>query len=171
MKDWNRFRTSLRGLVPGKLKYFLVKEFTKKGVRHLHVLINAYIDQKTISEKWERATKGTSKIVWIEDAKNIKNPAGYMTKYLTKNLNDEHKYGRKERRYAFSAHKEFRPIKQDKDTSECEVYDLEPHFNHHSKYWQEWYNEMQQAYGTPFINWIEREMRIIKKLQIDDNYL
>ena len=85
-----------------------------------------------------------------------------MKKYLTKNLEDEHQYGRYERRYAFSLHKEFRPIKHDKDTSECEIYDLEPHPHYRSKYWQTWYNDCQRDWGVPFINWIGKETRLIK---------
>ncbi len=63
--------------------------------------LTTYIDQRLIRDLWLKATKGTSYIVWIEDAKNIKNPAGYATKYITKNLHDKYEYGRKERRYAF----------------------------------------------------------------------
>jgi hypothetical protein len=162
MKDWNRFRTYLKGETHSKLKYFLTKEFTKKGTRHLHVLVNTYIEQKLIQKCWLKATQGTSYIVWINDAKCVRDPAAYMMKYMTKNMYDEHQYGKREPRYAFSTHKEFRPIKEDKDTSECEIHELEPHFNIHSKYWFNWYNEMQTAYGTPFINWIERETRILK---------
>ncbi len=45
--------------------------------------------------------------------------------------------------------------------SQCEVYEFEPHFNMHLKYWQEWYNKCNNLWGTIY-NWISNEVRYIK---------
>lgn len=84
------------------MKYFWVKEFTRAGQRHLHILTNVSIDHKILSKLWKNVTKGESYRVWINKA-DIKNAPGYMFKYLTKAFNDEfHQFNRKERRYGFS---------------------------------------------------------------------
>lgn len=90
-----------------KLKYFWVKEFTKKGQRHLHILTNIYIDIKLLSKMWKKVTHGESYRVWINQA-NIRNAPGYMFKYLTKAFDDKnHHFNKKERRYGFSQDKIF----------------------------------------------------------------
>ena len=80
--------------------FFLVKEFTKKGKRHLHVLINRYIPSRVVMHAWRLATGGHSYIVKIT-RREIKNAAGYMTKYMTKTMHVG-MFRRKERRYSCS---------------------------------------------------------------------
>lgn len=107
MKDWAALRHIL-ARSGYNLRYFWSKEFTHKGQRHLHLLINAYIPQKTLSFCWRLVTNGESYIVWINSAErgefadDIRNPAGYMSKYLTKAYSDEVKFNKSEHRYGFS---------------------------------------------------------------------
>ena len=112
MVAWARFRAYLakKGI---KLVYFGVKEFTKKGKRHLHVLVNKYLRFKDVKHAWILATKGNSYRVWINRV-NVKSGAGYMTKYMSKTLHHE-MFKRGERRYFhsrgiyFKNHRQFKP--------------------------------------------------------------
>lgn len=98
------------------IKYFWTKEFQKNGQLHLHILINVYIPVDVIRAAWEWATYGTSRIVFITKINNeIRNPAGYMTKYMTKELEQSHEFRYKERRYGFSRGK-VNPFKAVKTT-------------------------------------------------------
>lgn len=123
MDCWSRFRALLakRGI---HLKYFWSKEFTVKGERHMHVLINAYIPQEIIKECWLKATKGESYIVWItgkelpdSEKGDIYNPAGYATKYLTKSYSEDCRFEKNERRFGFSRYKLFKVQKCEYFTS------------------------------------------------------
>lgn len=80
--------------------FFLVKEFTKKGKRHLHVLINRYIPSRVVMYAWRLATDGNSFVTKIA-RREIKNAAGYMTKYMTKTM-EVGLFRRRERRYSCS---------------------------------------------------------------------
>lgn len=80
--------------------FFLVKEFTKKGKRHLHVLINCYIPSRVVMYAWRLATDGNSFVTKIA-RREIKNAAGYMTKYMTKTM-EIGLFRRRERRYSCS---------------------------------------------------------------------
>jgi len=99
MTAWNRWRAFM-----AKKKitfdFFLVKEFTKKGKRHLHVLINRYIPSRVVMYAWRLATDGNSYVTKIA-RREIKNAAGYMTKYMTKTMEDG-LFRRRERRYSCS---------------------------------------------------------------------
>jgi len=113
MKSWANFRAILakNGI---KLQYFWTKEFTQKGERHLHVIVNAYIPFQNLRFYWWLATGGESYITWItgkEDESpdgDITSPAGYATKYLTKSFADGSEYKKKERRFGFSQNPLFR---------------------------------------------------------------
>lgn len=85
------------------INYFWTKEFTEAGKLHLHMLIDVYIPVKLIKKAWKWATYGTSTIVFITKIYNqIFNPAGYMTKYMSKELEQCEQFRRKERRFGFS---------------------------------------------------------------------
>lgn len=99
MDDWNRLRSSLSGC-GYKIEYFLTKEFTTKGKRHLHVLIDCWIPQKLLKRLWYKATGGKSYIVHITRW-NAHHPAAYMTKYMTKSVG-EFRFAKRERRYTSS---------------------------------------------------------------------
>jgi hypothetical protein len=52
-KVWNKFREYLRREFGSAPSFIVVLEFTKKGVPHLHVLLNRYLDQRWISKTWD----------------------------------------------------------------------------------------------------------------------
>lgn len=109
---WQRFRSLLHkhGYRP---EYFKVKEFTKNGQRHLHVLIDVFVPFNFIQYAWRMATEGTSFWVHIKKAQ-IKSAAGYMAKYLTKQTVLSHQFEKGEHRYSFSR-KFPRPAKEQKN--------------------------------------------------------
>ena len=80
---FNKFRTYLRRKFGESPKYISVLEFNGKGVPHLHVLIDRYIEQHWISRTWDGL--GGGRIVWIRRAE-IKSVSRYLSKYLTKEL-------------------------------------------------------------------------------------
>jgi hypothetical protein len=80
---WNKFREYLRrkfNIVPS---FVCVLEFTKAGVPHLHILFDRYIEQKWISDVWDRL--GGGRIVFIKQV-TIQKVSNYLSKYLTKEL-------------------------------------------------------------------------------------
>lgn len=97
---WNRLKASLRkyGIV---FEYVWMKEFTKRGRRHLHVLLDRFVRKSLIRRLWKFATEGTSYVISINH-RPIRSAAGYISKYITKGLVKEHRYRLKERRYSFS---------------------------------------------------------------------
>ncbi len=100
MLAFARFRAYLAKHGIKDIRYLNVKEFTKKGKRHLHVLVNSYIPAYTVKHAWYLATDKKSFVVQIKRAA-IKSAAGYMTKYMTKNIG-EAGFKRRERRYTTS---------------------------------------------------------------------
>ena len=104
MTAWARWRRYMHNDGWSRLKYVWVKEFTRKGKRHLHILVNAYVPQALIKKNWLRATRQKSFIVHIvgKDEDGIKNGAGYMSKYLSKNIESDHEWRKYERRFGFS---------------------------------------------------------------------
>jgi hypothetical protein len=136
IKDFQTWRELVKKRYHTKLKYFWVKEFTRNGQRHLHMLFTPdtenfltgeyRTDVKRISNLWSEVTLNESYRVWI-NKKQIENSAGYLFKYLTKAFGvelfpkrvwDGHNYSYdyskcwkpKERRYGFCSERGFRPI-------------------------------------------------------------
>lgn len=111
---WARFRAILakHNYHP---EYFKVKEFTIKGQRHLHVLIDVFIPFNFLQYAWRLSTDGTSYWVHIKKAQ-IKSAAGYMNKYMTKQTVHSNLFDKGERRYSFSRNFP-RPAKQEKPPS------------------------------------------------------
>ncbi len=99
MQHWAKLRAVLhkKGY---KFRYFWVKEFTVAGTRHLHILLSVYIPRAVIQAAWERITEYTAYIVWINQS-GIRKAAGYMSKYMTKDMTDS-RFGVHERRYGCS---------------------------------------------------------------------
>lgn len=97
---WNRLKASLRKY-GHRFAYCWFKEFTVKGRRHMHVLLDRFIPRKLIKRLWLRATEYTSYIVKINH-RPIRSAAGYCSKYVTKDIQNEARYAYKERRYTFS---------------------------------------------------------------------
>jgi len=99
MAAWNRFRAIMRkrGYL---LRYFLVREYTRAGKAHLHVLVEGYWPWIQTSGMWMLATGGASKITNIKRIHNAGGAVGYVVKYLTKSLGSFYQKG--ERRYTSS---------------------------------------------------------------------
>ena len=82
LKRWKR-------LTDAPIEYIAVSEATEAGWPHLHLLMRAgYVHQKILSSWWKELTG--SPVVWIKSAKNARQTAGYLAKYLGKDL---HKFG------------------------------------------------------------------------------
>jgi hypothetical protein len=80
---FNKFREYLRRKYGVPPHYICVTEFTQRGLPHLHVLFDRYIEQKWISKTWDRL--GGGRIVFIKQV-TVRNVARYLSKYLTKEL-------------------------------------------------------------------------------------
>lgn len=72
-------------------------------------MIYAYdedIWQGTLKELWVLATQNIGQHVDIHQVDEIRSPAGYVSKYITKNVGS--RFDSKEKRFGFSRHEEFR---------------------------------------------------------------
>lgn len=103
MDDWEAFRRILTRAGLKIEKYVWFKEFTYKGQRHLHILLDIpeFVNQKWLSDVWRKVTKGESFRVWINES-DIERAAAYAMKYLTKSYSGEYRYAKKEHRVGFS---------------------------------------------------------------------
>lgn len=121
MKDFQTWREIVKKRYGTRFDYFWVKEFTQRGQRHLHVLLQPSDDNfftgsyrkdvKRISQIWSEVTLNESYRVWI-NKRRIENAAGYLFKYLSKAYHFEIRYRRKERRYGFSRNPGFKPVRE-----------------------------------------------------------
>jgi len=85
VKDvWRKFRVYLKREFGRTISFISVMELHKSGYPHLHVLVDQYIRQSWISEKWSRL--GGGKVVWIEQVKDLRKIGWYLSKYLTKEM-------------------------------------------------------------------------------------
>jgi hypothetical protein len=80
---FDKFRTYLKRKFGVSPSYICVLEFTQKGVPHLHILFDRYIEQGWISSVWD--SLGGGRIVFIKRV-TINKVARYLSKYLTKEL-------------------------------------------------------------------------------------
>jgi hypothetical protein len=80
MEYWKRLRARFwkEGI---KFKYFLVREFTRKGTEHLHILVSQRLNIVWIRKAWREIT-GDSFVVHI--AKADEGAVRYLSKYLSK---------------------------------------------------------------------------------------
>ena len=71
----------------GTFEYIQVKEFTKRGVIHYHIVYRgSYIPQRLLSAMWEDIHG--SPIVYVQYVRGKKHKlAGYLTKYIAKDPN------------------------------------------------------------------------------------
>jgi hypothetical protein len=67
----------------GPIHFIAVAEFTKKGIAHLHILLSEFLPGNWITKTW-KAISGAS-IIKIKHV-DLHNVAGYLSKYLTKEL-------------------------------------------------------------------------------------
>ena len=81
---WRKFRVYLKREFGDTVSFISVLELHKSGVPHLHVLVDRYIHQEWISEKWARL--GGGRIVFIEKVKDLSAIGWYLAKYLTKEM-------------------------------------------------------------------------------------
>lgn len=92
---------------------------------HLHIIIDNAIPSKVIRHYWYLATSKTSFIIDIKIIENdVYNVAGYMTKYMTKTINNA-TFKRRERRYGFSRYSGFKGPNKTPDKKYSFIYD--PH--------------------------------------------
>jgi hypothetical protein len=80
---FNKFREYLRRKYDAPPRYICILEFTQRGVPHLHILFDRYIEHAWISKTWDRL--GGGKVVLIKQV-TVKRVARYLSKYLTKEL-------------------------------------------------------------------------------------
>lgn len=80
---FNKFREYLKRSFGEAPKFICVLEFTQKGVPHLHVLFDRYIEQHWISDVWN--SLGGGRIVFIKRV-TVRRVARYLSKYLTKDM-------------------------------------------------------------------------------------
>lgn len=84
---WNGEKVSFR-----KMKYWRVPELQERGAVHLHVVIDQYIPYDIVHDAWEWATFETSTMIKIKSTTDsVRNVAGYLSKYMTKNMEDRKK--------------------------------------------------------------------------------
>jgi Zn-finger protein len=98
-RHWARLRASLAKLGYVGYRFFWTKEF-KDGFRHMHLMISTYIPKHVIERLWYLATDKTAYIIRQKDH-DVHSPAGYLSKYLTKDFR-EAPFKKHERRYGLS---------------------------------------------------------------------
>jgi len=96
----HRFFSSLWKAGYKNLRYQWVKEFTRKGKRHFHLLLNRHIPHSLLKHLWSNATDRKSFYVYITRADHsIRNAGAYIGKYVSKGIHSrkfrkgEHRYG------------------------------------------------------------------------------
>lgn len=155
MKHWHLLTIRIRYYYPYIL-IFWTKEPTKRGVYHIHFLSSQAIDGAWLSRVWFEIT-GTSYIVKAGNTTGeIRNPAAYMMKYMTKAHSELELFNKGERIYGFLGARA--PPRQNlpRYSEEPAEFMLDQHWNTASAYWMHWYNEKQLQYGRPFIEYMER---------------
>jgi len=80
---FNKFREYLRRHFRVVPNFICILEQTERGLPHLHILFDRYIEQRWISKTWDRL--GGGRIVFIKQV-TVRNVARYLSKYLTKEL-------------------------------------------------------------------------------------
>ena len=80
---WNKFRTYLKRKHGISISFITILKFQKNGHAHLHILVDRFINQSWISSAWQGV--GGGRIVFITQV-DLHRVAGYLSKYLTKDL-------------------------------------------------------------------------------------
>ncbi len=82
-----KFLRRLKNMYP-KLKYILVTEFQDRGAVHYHMICNLpYIDNGKLEKIWSH---GYTKILAMNNSRGV---SAYLSKYLSKRLDDPRKLG------------------------------------------------------------------------------
>lgn len=149
MRYWNLIQQRIKYYYPHML-IFWTKEYTRAGKAHLHFISSRSIDGAWASREWFRITGNSYVVKCGNTSSEVKNPGAYMLKYLTKAHNGLDMFEKNERIYGFLGAKA-PPVEKLGFESACVSFELDQHYNLDSKYWQDWYNERQIAYGRPFV--------------------
>ncbi len=80
---WHKFRTYLKRFCGRTISFITILELQRSGYAHLHVLVDSYIPQKWIQGAWQAIGGGKYVNIKFVDIHRI---AGYLSKYLTKDL-------------------------------------------------------------------------------------
>jgi hypothetical protein len=185
MADLRRFRKTLQhGLKirqPGtqrtwltkwpplpKAKAFYVKEFTKRGVRHIHMITTLHMSNEELAQRWRYATYGISDQARVTESQSIRSPAGYMMKYMGKQLTEdreqfyegEYQFKKHERRTGFWKPEGMTTIPKiawehaPTPGEEIQV-ELGHQWNEESTHWRSWYDDLAARWGEPFTRYME----------------
>lgn len=89
--EFKKFRQKLERYLKHKLKYISIVEFQKRGAIHYHVVMFnvPYIKNSILKEIWGNG------FVRINKIDNVDNVGAYVTKYMTKDCNDDRLIGEK----------------------------------------------------------------------------
>ena len=80
---FNKFREYLRRKYGVPPDFICITEFTQRGIPHLHILLDRFVEHAWISKTWDRL--GGGRIVFIKQV-TVRHVARYLSKYLTKEL-------------------------------------------------------------------------------------
>ena len=83
-ESWRKLREAFRRKFKASISFIAVNEYQKNGMPHKHVLVDRYIHQKWVKNKWKKLGGGHQ--VDIRRIKNEDDPARYICKYLTKDV-------------------------------------------------------------------------------------
>lgn len=80
---WSELRTYLKRLHGETIVFIAVIELQKNGYAHLHILVDRFIRKDWISQAWHNLGAGEIVDIMYVDIHRI---AGYLTKYVTKDM-------------------------------------------------------------------------------------
>jgi hypothetical protein len=80
---FSKFRVYLRRKFGRSISFIAVVEAQRSGIAHLHCLIGVYLDQRWVSDAWQRVGGGRIVDIRFVDVHRIN---AYLAKYLTKEL-------------------------------------------------------------------------------------
>lgn len=83
-ESWRKLREAFRRKFKKSISFIAINEYQKNGMPHKHILVDRYIHQEWVKNKWEKLGGGHQ--VDIRKIKNEDDPAKYICKYLTKDV-------------------------------------------------------------------------------------
>lgn len=108
-----RFRSALYKAGYNNLRFLWTKEFTRRGKRHFHILLNRHIPHSLLKHFWSNATDRKSFYVYITRADtNIRNAGAYLAKYVSKSIHSR-RFRKKEHRYGHDRRTDWTPAIKD----------------------------------------------------------
>jgi len=82
-KVWSKFRIYLKRKYGTSIKYIWIVELQKRGVYHLHVLVDRFIEFEWIKKAWVSLGGGSFVNIKFVDIHRV---ASYLSKYMTKDM-------------------------------------------------------------------------------------